>query len=223
MLHSTTVKFLKDLRKNNNKAWFDNNRKYYEDAKKDFEGLIQAVIDKQGKNDKLIAGLKAKECLFRINRDIRFSKDKTPYKTNLGASINRGGKKSLFAGYYFHCEPGESFVGGGLWVPMPPELKKVRQEIDYNFAEFKKIISNKKFRTVYGDLYKGQDATLSKLPHGFEKDNPAADYIKLKSFIAMKKLNETELGSKELVKTITGAFTALQPLLEFINRSLESE
>ena len=223
MLKSTTIKFLKDLKKNNNKAWFDSNRKYYDDAKKDFEGLIQSVIDKQGKNDKLIAGLKAKECLFRINRDIRFSKDKTPYKTNLGASINRGGKKSLFAGYYLHCEPGESFVGGGLWVPMPPELKKVRQEIDYNFPEFKKIICNKKFKSVYGDLYKGSDATLSKLPHGFEKDNPAADYIKLKSFIAMKKLNESTLGSRDLEKTVVEAFSALQPLVEFINRSLEPE
>src|ERR1700683_925484 len=120
MLQSSTIKFLKDLKKNNNKTWFDSNRKYYEESKNDFEKFIQAVIDKQGKNDKHIAGLKAKECLFRINRDIRFSKDKTPYKSNFGASINRGGKKSLFAGYYFHCEPGESFAGGGLWGPMPP-------------------------------------------------------------------------------------------------------
>jgi uncharacterized protein (TIGR02453 family) len=223
MLQTATIKFLKDLKKNNNKPWFDANRKYYDAAKKDFELLIQTVINKHGKNDKSIAELKAKECLFRINRDIRFSKDKTPYKTNMGASINRGGKKSVFAGYYFHCEPGESFVGGGLWVPMPPELKKVRQEIDYSFDELKKIINAKKFKSVYGDLYKGEDASLSKVPQGFEKDNPAADYLKLKSFIAMKSLKETDLTSKKLTKNILEAFEALQPLLAFINRSLEVE
>ena len=220
MLQNTTVKFLKDLKKNNNKPWFDANRKRYDDAKKDFEIFIQSLIDRHGKKDKSIAELKAKECMFRINRDIRFAKDKTPYKTNMGASINKGGKKSLFAGYYFHCEPGESFVGGGLWVPMPAELKKVRQEIDYNFDELKKIVGAKKFKEVYGNLYKGEDATLIKVPQGFEKDNPAADYLKLKSFIAMKSLKETDLTSKDLTKIVTEAFETLQPLLVFINRSI---
>ena len=124
MLQSSTVRFLKDLSKNNNKPWFDANRKQYENAKTDFAGFIQTIIDKHGKKDESIAHLKAKDCMFRINRDVRFSKDKSPYKTNMGAYINRGGKKSVFAGYYFHCEPGQCFVGGGLWMPMPPELNK---------------------------------------------------------------------------------------------------
>jgi uncharacterized protein (TIGR02453 family) len=223
MLQSATIKFLKDLKKNNNKPWFDANRKQYDTAKKDFELFIQSVIDKHIKKDTTLKDLKAKDCMFRINRDIRFSKDKSPYKTNFGASINRGGKKSLFAGYYFHLEPGESFVGGGIWMPMPPELKKVRQEIDYNLDEFTKIISSKKFKSVYGDLYKGEDASLVKVPQGFEKDNPAADYLKLKSFLAMKSLKEADLISKDLIKNVTEAFEALQPLLVFINRSLETE
>jgi uncharacterized protein (TIGR02453 family) len=220
MLQPTTIKFLKDLKKNNNKPWFDANRGKYEDAKKDFGTFIQTVIDRHGKKDSSIKELKAKDCLFRINRDIRFSKDKTPYKSNMGASISRGGKKSAFADYYFHCEPGESFVGGGLWVPMPPELKKVRQEIDYCFDDFKKIIGSKKFKAVYGDLYKGDDASLSKVPQGFEKDNPAAVYLKLKSFIAMKSLKEADLTSKDLLKSVLEAFETLQPLLEFMNRAL---
>ena len=222
MLQTATIKFLKDLKKNNNKPWFDANRKQYEGAKKDFELLIQKVIDKHSKKDATLKELKAKDCMFRINRDIRFSKDKSPYKSNFGASINRGGKKSLFAGYYFHLEPGESFVGGGIWMPMPPELKKVRQEIDYNLDEFKKISSTKKFISVYGELSKGDDISLSKVPQGFEKDNPAADYLKLKSFLAMKKLKEADLTSKDLAKTITEAFEALQPLLYFINKALEA-
>jgi uncharacterized protein (TIGR02453 family) len=220
MLQSATLKFLKDLKKNNNKPWFDANRNKYEDAKKDFSEFIQSVIDKHSKKDGSIKELKAKDCTFRINRDIRFSKDKTPYKSNMGASVNRGGKKSIYAGYYFHCEPGESFVGGGIWVPMPPELKKVRQEIDYNLDEFKKIVGSKKFKSVYGELYKGEDVSLVKVPQGFEKDNPAADYLKLKSFLAMKKLSDTDIASKDLEKKVLEAFDALQPLVEFINKAL---
>jgi len=215
------LKFLKDLKKNNNKPWFDAHRKEYEAAKKDFEQMIQAVIDRHGKTDKTISHLKAKDCLFRINRDIRFSKDKTPYKTNMGAYINRGGKKSLYGGYYFHCEPGQSFVGGGLWMPMPNELNKVRQEIDYNLAEFKKIIGSKKFKSVYNDVSRDAEYTLSRVPKGYEADNPAAEYLKLKSFVAIAKVSDADLNSKEIVKKITTAFEALQPMLAFINHSID--
>ena len=114
MLQSSTLKFLKNLKKNNNKAWFDAHRKEYEAAKIDFENFIQSVLDKQSKNDRDLKELTAKKCMFRINRDVRFSKDKSPYKTNFGASMSKGGKKSGLAGYYFHLEPGKSFLGGGL-------------------------------------------------------------------------------------------------------------
>ena len=221
MIQPSTLKFLKDLKKNNNKPWFDAHRKEYEAAKKDFEQMIQAVIDRHGKTDTTISHLKAKDCLFRINRDIRFSKDKTPYKTNMGAYINRGGKKSLYGGYYFHCEPGQSFVGGGLWMPMPIELNKVRQEIDYNLAEFKKIIGSKKFKSVYNDVSRDAEYTLSRVPKGYEADNPAAEYLKLKSFVAIAKVPDADLNSKEIVKKITTAFEALQPMLAFINHSID--
>jgi len=221
MLQAATLKFLKDLKKNNNKPWFDAHRTQYDTAKKDFETFITAVIERHGGKDETIRDQEARKCLFRINRDIRFSKDKTPYKTNIGASINRGGRKSVFAGYYFHCEPGESFVGGGIWMPMPAEMKKVRQEIDYCFDEFKKIIGSKKFQTTYGGLYKGEDASLSRVPQGFEKDNPAGDYLKLKSWIAMQTLKDADLTSKDLLKKVLTAFETLQPMLQFINRALE--
>lgn len=221
MLQQSTIKFLKDLKKNNNKPWFDSHRDAYENAKQDYADLIEKVIAVHSKTDQSIASLKAKDCMFRINRDIRFSKDKTPYKVNFGASINRGGKKSIFSGYYFHCEPGgKSFVGGGLWSPMPPELKKVRQEIDYCYDEFKSIIGSKRFKKVYADLYKEEDVSLVKVPQGFDKDNPAAEYIKLKSFIAMMELSDQDILSKNLVKKITDAFETLYPLLQFINRAI---
>jgi uncharacterized protein (TIGR02453 family) len=152
---------------------------------------------------------------------VRFAKDKSPYKNNIGASINRGGRKSVFAGYYFHCQPGDSFLGGGLWIPMPADLKKVRQEIDYCFDEFKKITGSKKFKSVYGDLNKEDGISLVKVPAGFEKDSPAAPYLKLKSFIALKKLDDKDLTSKNLAAITSEAFETLQPLIYFLNRALE--
>jgi uncharacterized protein (TIGR02453 family) len=221
MLQSSTIKFLKDLKKNNNKPWFDKNRKVYETAKADFANFIQAVIDQYGKKDPSIKTLLAKDCMFRINRDVRFSKDKSPYKSNFGASINKGGKKAWnFAGYYFQVQPGRNFAGGGIWMPEPNELKKVRQEIDYNFTGFKKIIGSKKFKSVYGDLDRSPEFLLSRVPKGYELGNPAADYLKLKSFVAISFFSDADLTSKNLVKKTAAAFEALQPLIEFINASM---
>jgi uncharacterized protein (TIGR02453 family) len=220
MLLNTTLKFLKDLKKNNSKPWFDAHRKEYEAAKTDFVNFVQSVIDMYGKKDQSIAHLKAKDCTFRINRDIRFSKDKSPYKTNMGAYFSKGGKKSPFGGYYFHCEPGQSFVGGGLWMPLPPELSKVRQEIDYNFAEFKKILGSRRFKYVYSDLSRDAEYTLTRLPKGYEADNPAATYLKLKSFVSLSSLKDSDLTSKELTKKVVNAFEVLRPVVEFINRSI---
>lgn len=222
MLQPSTIKFLKDLKKNNNKPWFDNNRKAYEAAKADFAAFVQKLIDQHGKKDPSIKNLVAKDCMFRINRDVRFSKDKSPYKTNFGASINKGGKKAwTSAGYYFHFEPGGCFAGGGLYVPPPEELRKVRQEIDYNYAAFKKIIGNKKFKSIYGDLDTSAEFKLSRVPKGYEPGNPAAEYLKLKSYIAMVKISDADLTSPALLKKTAAAFEALQPLIGFINQSVE--
>lgn len=221
MLQSSTLKFLKDLKKNNNKSWFDKNRKRYEEAKADFLQFIQAAIDSYSKKDKTLTGIKAKDCIFRINRDVRFSKDKSPYKTNFGASINKGGRKAMnSAGYYFHLEPGQLFLGGGIYQPMPPELSKVRQEVDYSFPEFKKIIGSKKFKTVYDDMDKSKEFLLSRVPKGYEADNPAAEYLKLKSYLAITQLNDRDVTSKNLLKKTTDAFEALKPLIDFLNRAL---
>lgn len=221
MLQSSTLKFLSSLKKNNNKPWFDANRKAYEAAKTDFAGFIDTVIEAYGKKDPSIAHLKAKDCMFRINRDVRFSKDKSPYKTNMGASINKGGKKSMTAGYYFHLEPGDSFTGGGLYMAMPDQLKNIRQEIDYSWKEFQKIISSKQFKTVYGDLYMGDDMKLVRPPKGYEADNPAIEYIKLKSWIGFHKLSNSDLTSNTLLKKTVTSFEVLKPLLDFLNQGLE--
>ena len=221
MIQPATVRFLKNLSKYNNKHWYYLHRNDYEAASKDSEHFIQSVIDTFGKNDPSIAPLIAKQCLFRINRDIRFSKNKTPYKKNFAASINRGGKKSIFSGYYFHLEPGNSFVGGGIWMPMPAETQKIRQEIDYCWPEFKKIITAKKFKAIYGDLDSEPEITLVNVPKGYAKDNPAAQYLKLKSWIAMQAIDDAALSSKTLLKQTVQAFGAIQHLIWFLNRAIE--
>ncbi|MEN9300016.1 MAG: hypothetical protein RLZZ429_2329 [Bacteroidota bacterium] len=222
MLQKSTLGFLKELKKNNTKEWFDTNRKKYEAAKADFAALTNAVIHGLGKKDPFVASLLAKDCTFRINRDVRFSKNKDPYKTNMGMYLSRGGKKSLFSGYYFHLEPGgNSFMGGGLYMPEPDVIKKVRQEIDYNWNEFSKIIKQKKFKTVYKELQREEGMVLSREPKGYEKDNPAIEYIKLKSWVATAPITDQLLTSDHLVKEIVGAFETLQPMIEFLNKALE--
>ena len=215
----TAINFLKKLKKNNNKAWFEANRNVYTEAKQELENFLEGLISVYGKTDDSIASLTPKECMFRINRDVRFSKDKSPYKLNFGASINSGGKKSSLAGYYLHIEPGKSFVGGGLWMPEPAELSKIRQEIDYNLKEFTSLLKSPSFKKQFGTLYTGEDISLVRVPKGYEADNPAATYLKLKSFIATRSLTDEEITSASLQKICTSAFTALKPLLEFINRA----
>ncbi len=221
MLQKSTLIYIKNLQENNNKPWFDENRNVYEKARADFETLVKNIITIFGEIDADIAPLEGKNCIFRQYRDIRFSKDKTPYKGHMGASFDRGGKNSGFAGYYLHLEPGnKSMVGGGIWMPEAASLKKIRQEIDYNWDEFHEIINHKDFKKIYGDLEAGE-YKLSREPKGYEKNNPAIEYLKLKSLVAIHPLTDADLMSKDLLDKITQAFTALMPLIKFINRALE--
>ena len=202
----------------------DSNRDRYLDAKLDFEAFISSLIKKTSVFDSDIKELVVKDCTFRINRDIRFSKDKTPYKINMGASINKGGKKSIYAGYYFQLEPGgRSLAGGGIWMPMAPELKKVRQEIDYCYEEFESILSSKKFKTAYGGIETTGDLKLTNLPRGYDKANPSAEYLKLKSIFAMKRIPDSEISQPGLLHNAAKTFSALTPLIKFINRALITE
>ena len=222
MIKKTTLQFLKALDKNNNKPWFEKHRDQYDAARADFAQFIQSVIDAFGKKDSTVKHLVAKDCMFRINRDVRFSKNKAPYKNNFGASINKGGKKGIGAGYYFHLQAGESFTGGGLWMPLPADLKKIRQEIDYNLKDFKKIVEAGKFKKVYGKLSDEPEYKLSRVPKGYEADNEAAEYLKHKSYIGTLSLTDEEVTSPQLLKKTLLAFEALKPLVDFVNQSIEA-
>jgi uncharacterized protein (TIGR02453 family) len=221
MLQNATLQFIKDLEQNNDKSWFDANRKRYDAARADFEEFITNLITEFSKYDNEIGWLKAKDCIFRINRDIRFTKDKSPYKNHMGASLNKAGRQSHFSDYYFHCQPGgKSLVGGGLWLPEAKDLKKVRQEIDYCWEEFEGLIRGKDFVKQFGDLEK-KEFSLTRPPKDYDKDNPAIEYLKMKSIMCFRYLTDEELTSKDLLKKIVDAFRALVPLVRFMNRALE--
>ena len=219
MIAHYTLQFLKGLHKNNNRDWFLANKEKYELAKANYLEFVDQVLKGIQKFDPSLSELEPKQCVFRINRDVRFSKNKDPYKTNFGASFTKGAKKIQTAGYYFHLEPGASFVGGGLWMPQAPELGKVRQEIDYCYKEFTSILTNKKFKSIFGDI--DQDAKLTRPPKGYDVDNPAIELLKLKSFTAITPLSDTEVLDKNIVKKVLSVFDTMYPFVTFLNRALE--
>jgi uncharacterized protein (TIGR02453 family) len=220
MLQASTLKFLKDIKKHNNKPWFEKNKSLYLAAKEDVEHFIEQVIAGLGKTDAEIAGLQPKDCTYRIYRDVRFSKDKTPYKIHMGAYLNKGGKKMPTAGYYLHLEPGRNMIGGGLWMPQAPELNKVRQEIDYSFEEWTGILGNKVFKKSFPDRLDTEDM-LSRPPKGYTDDNPAIDDLKLKSFIVTRMLTDAEVQSKTFLKEVVKTFESMKAFVYFLNRALE--
>ncbi len=216
MLHKSTFDFLKKLKKNNNRDWFNANKKLYEDARYDFEVFVFELIQKIAEYDESVSGLEPKDCMFRIYKDVRFSKDKTPYKTNFGASINRGGRKAPdAAGYYVHISPGECFIGSGLYYPMPEKLAAVRNKIAGDFKSFKKIVENKDFKKHYKKLW--QEHALKTAPKGFDKQHPAMEYLKLKSFIAGHNVKPEKALSKNYADYIAKVFVSVKPLNDFLN------
>lgn len=215
------IPFLKELSRNNNKEWFDANKKQYEKAKMELSELVQELINGIKKFEPELGALQPKDTMFRINRDIRFSNDKSPYKTNMGAWISAGGRKSNRAGYYIHIEPGKSFLAGGKHIPEGDELKAIRQEIDYNFEEFDKIINATEFKKLFGGKLDGDK--LKTVPKGYEADNPAIEYLKMKSFIAYRDLKDKDIESPALSKEALHAFKMMKPLNNFLNRAIGAE
>jgi uncharacterized protein (TIGR02453 family) len=215
MIAATTLKFLSTLKKNNNKDWFDKHKDQYLLAKENMENVVTEIIKEIGKFDKVIAGIPAKSCVFRIYKDVRFSKDKTPYKTNMGASINAGGKKAVGPGYYLHIEPGNSFLAGGMWMPPGDELKKIRQEIDYNPKPLKKVLGNPTFKKYFGGL--SPEYKLKTTPKGYDKVHPEIELLRFNSFIVWHKIPDKIITSKAFVKEISKGAKIMKPFLDYLS------
>ena len=220
MLQRSTLQFLTSLQKNNDKSWFDEHRGDYEKARADVESVTAAFIKSMSAFNPSLAVLLPKQCTFRINRDVRFSKNKMPYKNNMAIYLNEAGKKSDRAGYYIHIQPGASFIAAGVWSPPANVLAAVRQEIDYNYAEWKKILSSASFKKQVPEGLRKTD-TLVRAPKGYDEDNKAIEFLKLKSFIAAQNFTDAEILDKDFVKNATAAFKAIDPMVKFINRALD--
>lgn len=209
--------FLSDLKMHNEREWFMKNRKRYDDAKSNFETFVQAVIESLSEYDPILKGLEAKSCTYRINRDIRFSNDKTIYKTHLGAFIVKGGKKNgdRFAGYYFHVEPGgNSMIAGGAYIPPMPWLTAIRKKIDEQGSDLLKIIENKEFTGYFGKL---EGETLKSAPKGYSRDHPYIEFLKLKSYLVTKMISDREVVSRDCFDLVIMASRAMKPLNDFLN------
>jgi len=219
MISTSTLDFLIKSKKNNSKEWFDKNRPQYELIKIEFKSFINELIASIAKFDPSIKHLEAKDCIFRINRDVRFSANKAPYKTNIAAFISPEGKKSISAGYYIHIQPGNCFLASGMWMPPAPQLSAVRQEIDYNAEEFRKIILSKEFKKHFKEL--SQEDKVKTTPKGYEKTHSEIEFLKLKSFIAMKAIDDKEVLSKNFIKSICTSFEVAHPLNTFLRRACD--
>lgn len=221
MLKKDTLEFLKTLRVNNNREWFAANKNWYERARADFEKLVAEVIKSISLFDPEMGLLAPKKCIFRIYRDVRFSVDKSPYKTHFGAVFTPSGLGKS-SGYYLHIDAQESFVSCGHYMLTPEQLKKMRQGIHSDFEYFKEILDEKDFKKEIGDLYRDDD-TLKRVPNGFDKDHPSAEYMKLKRFYVTKPIPDSELASDDLVPYIARAYELMQPLSRFLNDVLLEE
>lgn len=219
MITQSTFKFLSELKKNNNREWFEQNKKRYEASQAEIKIFIAEWLTNFSAKDESLAHLEPKNCLFRIYRDVRFSADKSPYKTNLGAYLNKGGKNGNTAGYYLHLQPGNCFFGAGNYAPTPEHLAKIRQEIDYNFDDFKSLLSGKKFKDTYGDL--NTENKLKKPPKGYDIENPAVEYLKLKGFTIWANLKDEEVLDKNFNKQIVKLSELALPFVHFLNRAIE--
>ncbi|WP_213196402.1 DUF2461 domain-containing protein [Cloacibacterium caeni] len=212
-MQSSTLQFLRNLEKNNNRDWFNENKTLYQEAQQDVISFVEKLIEEMADFDEEMGKLEAKKSVFRIYRDTRFSKDKTPYKTNFGAGLGMG-KGNKISGYYLHIEPGKSFLAGGVYKPEPSVLKTIRQEISAFGDEFKAILEQDEFRNYFRGL--SVEDKLKKVPQGFEKDDKMAEYLKLKHFIVTHPVSDEQLLSENAVKEFTEIFKAMKPLNDFL-------
>ncbi len=215
----TTLHFLKKLKINNNREWFDSNKSEYLASKEIFEEFVSELIKGINKFDKKVSlDLKPKDCTFRIYKDVRFSKDKTPYKNNMSASINPGGKKSNIPGYYFHLEPEACFLAGGVYMPMPDDLKAIRQEIDYNPLPLINVLKSASFKKEFNGL--DEEDKLKNPPKGFNKDHAHSEILKNKHFIVSRKFENKVILKKEGLSKTLDSFKAMYPFLDYLRKAI---
>ena len=220
MLNKEILQFLRELIAHNNREWFHDNKKRFDLLRKGYEEEVQILIDRIALFDKDVAGMEAKDCLFRIYRDIRFSNDKTPYKDHFGACIAPfGGRRSDYGCYYLHICPERSELAGGVWGPDPKLLKMLRRDVYDHFDEFSAIISTPEFKSTFGEP---DGKELKRVPDGFPTDSPAAEYLKYKYYCVGKEIPDSFLTSSDWMDRSVEIFEKMLPFNHFLNYTVDA-
>ncbi|MFN3755652.1 MAG: DUF2461 domain-containing protein [Flavobacterium sp.] len=223
MIRKETLQFLDDLKNNNHKEWFHDQKKRYDDYKNNYHTVIEFLLKNLKPFDAKLEPLEVKHCTFIINRDIRFSKDKSPYKTHMAIWLSQNRMMKNAPGYYLHISPEETFVAGGLWCPEAPELQKIRKEIAFFHEDLEQIIQDKKFHAYFSDLDRPENQVLKTAPKGYEKDHPALHWLQLKSFTASYPLSTQDITKQDTLDQVVEIMKVLKPLNDFIYRAIETE
>lgn len=217
-ISSSSFEFLKQLQKNNNRDWFAKHKDRYEQELVQIVNFADDLLERMNKHDQ-IENESGKKCLFRIYRDTRFSKDKTPYKNHWSGNLRRATKKRR-GSYYFHIEPGKSFLGGGFWNPEPADLKRIRDEIAYDASEFHKVFNNKTFKSTFGKL-KGEQVQTT--PKGFDSKHPEIELLRHKQFILIREFTDKEVMDANFVKEVNETFKRMRPFLNLMSDVLTTD
>jgi len=213
------LEFLTELRQNNNREWFTANRSRYETCRDKFLFITEVLINEIRKFDPEVPAMDPKDCLFRINRDVRFSADKSPYKTNFGSYISRGGKKSVRAGYYFHVDPQGSFAGGGIYMPAPDVLKALRTAIYEHPEDYLAIVNDPGFRRYFSEF---SSEMLKTAPKGFPADFEYIELLRRKSYSFGTEIDREALLRGDFVEKLVDAFRELYKMNHFLNEALDN-
>ena len=218
VIEKGSLDFLKKLSKNNNREWFNTNKDKYVIAHENIADFADALIREMNKHDE-IETASGKQSLMRIYKDVRFSKEKTPYNTHWSGSMKRATKK-LRGGYYFHIEPGNSFLAGGFWGPNPEDLKRIRQDIDFNYKDWHKMLGGKTLVNTFGKL---MGAQVGSAPRGYAKDHPGIDLLRYKQFIFKHDFTDEEVYNANFVQTMSKVYKNMRPFLDFMSEVLTTD
>jgi uncharacterized protein (TIGR02453 family) len=217
-LDPSTLDFIRDLRQNNQREWFEQNRARYEAARLDFISFLKTLLQGASAFEPALKDKEAKDLMYRIYRDVRFSNDKRPYKDHICAYMAEGGRKTIYPGFYLHISPNDgSFLAGGVWMPPAPELKAIRQEIDYNHDELKALLNAPSFKKYYAGM---SGEKLKTTPKGYDSENPAIDLLRHKSWNTTYMLPDEVVTSARLYDECLGAMQAVKPINDFFLRPM---
>lgn len=217
-MNANYLQFLTELSKNNHKDWMDANRDWYQEVRASFLEDVAELLAEISKWEPDLSAFKPKDCVFRQNRDVRFSANKDPYKTNLAAYFSVGGKKSNDPGYYLHIQPGGSFIAGGIWMPPAEILKKIRQEIDYSGQELMNILNEKTFKKHFSSL---EGEKLKTSPRDYDAEHPYIDLLRYKSFIVSTPLTDKDILSGDFKTKTLESFRMMKPFHDFLHKAVD--